>query len=388
MLHVSRLSRRTFLGALAALTPTLAGADQSDGLQPSDALAVSPLDDWGWVETTGGRYLVGELIIRNRTNEPRSLIELGIGDRAGRSTSIQLSGADLQSRLANPATNLAVETRTLAAGDAALLYLWERVSTTTAIGLASMNVAATASGGDRKTTSVPLKSPLLDPIAVHPPLAGGPWVALYDPNMARGHRRVAFARGTRLAVPARYAIDWVRLDEIGRPASGAADDFGQWYGFGVDVLAVADGKVVAARDSYPDVLTRVRPAKWTEDDVSGNHVGLELASGRFAFYEHLQRGSVRVKVGDQVRAGQPIARLGRSGVNSSGPHLHLHVGSDPSTLDSQGRPWSISQFTVVGGYPDIAAALGGAPWSSSGKTAIVQRLLPHSNEVVTFAPPA
>ena len=53
---------------------------------------------------------------------------------------------------------------------------------------------------------------------------------------------------------------------------------------------------------------------------------------------HLQRGSVQVKAGDNVRTGQPIARVGNSG-NLSEPHLHIHAvkaGSAASLLAGEG----------------------------------------------------
>jgi hypothetical protein len=384
----ARVSRRTFLGALACFTPVLASADQCDGDQPSDALAVSPLDSWGWVETTSGRYLIGELIIRNHRRVPSQLIELRAGDGTTGKPAIRLEGGDLLSRLAGVTNNLPVESRMVAADDSALIFLWEPVTDARTIRSMTLEVESSGTSSGRETIVVPLATPVTDPVTVDPPVSGGPWVALYDPQMPRGHRRVAFSRGGRQVVPARFAIDWVRLDEAGRTSAAAADDFGRWFGFGADVLAVADGKVIAVRDGYPDVLTRERPAKWSEDDVSGNYVGLELASGRFAFYEHLQRGSVGVRVGETVRAGQPIARLGRSGVNSSGPHLHFHVGSDPFPLDSQGRPWVLSQFELVAVYPDIMSALSGTPWPSRRDPAVsglVRNRMPATNSVVRFA---
>ena len=39
---------------------------------------------------------------------------------------------------------------------------------------------------------------------------------------------------------------------------------------------------------------------------------------------HLKRGSVLVKIGDRVSAGQPIGHVGNSG-NTSEPHLHVHA---------------------------------------------------------------
>jgi murein DD-endopeptidase len=384
----SSLTRRGFLGALASVAPVIASAGRRDGIQPSDALAVSPLDDWGVVETTSGRYLVGELIIRNQRQLPSVLLELRLGDEPSAPPTIRLASADLQSRMANASNNVPVPSPTLAVAESVLVFLWERIPGVSVRSVA-LDVGTDETAVGRATITATPTSPPVEPVRVQPPLAGGPWVALYDPHMPRGHRRVAFSRGSRVVVPARFAVDWVRLDEAGRPNAAEADDFGGWFGFGADVLAAADGRVVAVRDSYPDVLTRERPAKWTEDDVAGNYVGLELSSGRFAFYEHLQRESVRVKVGDSVRAGEPIARLGRSGVNSSGPHLHFHVSSDPSTLDAQGRPWALSQFQLLGGYPSITAALSGTPWSAaSGSTSsaplIARDRLPEPNSVVKF----
>jgi Peptidase family M23 len=378
------LTRRAFFGVLTVAAPGIANAGRGLGLQSSNGLDVAPLDEWTVVDTTSGRHLAGELLVKNSSGAPAQLIELRLGGPSAGQPLVRLSGPDLQSRLAHVANgNLPTGSLTLAPGSSALLFLWDHIPSGAAIQSAALDFTAAPDTAHR-TIPISLRTPLAEPQLVWPPLGGGPWVALYDPHMPRGHRRVAFARGSRQVVPARFAIDWVRLDQSGRPTDAAATDLGRWYGFGVDVLAVADAKVVAVRDSYPDVLTPERPAKWTDDDVSGNYVGLELASRRFAFYEHLQRGSVRVKVGDSVRAGQPIARLGRSGVNSAGPHLHFHVGSDPSTIDSQGRPYALSQFRILGQYPSMATALSSTPWSPVSGSNAAKNVLPEPGTVVEF----
>ena len=54
----------------------------------------------------------------------------------------------------------------------------------------------------------------------------------------------------------------------------------------------------------------------------------ENMSGIFATrYDHLKNGSILVKPGDHVVAGQKIAEVGSAG-RSSGPHLHFEVWSD------------------------------------------------------------
>jgi murein DD-endopeptidase MepM/ murein hydrolase activator NlpD len=67
-----------------------------------------------------------------------------------------------------------------------------------------------------------------------------------------------------------------------------------------------------------------------ERKILGNHVILALGHGRFAAYGHPQTGSVRVRVGQWVRRGQVLARVGNTRP-SGGPHLHFQVtdGQDP-----------------------------------------------------------
>ena len=67
----------------------------------------------------------------------------------------------------------------------------------------------------------------------------------------------------------------------------------------------------------------------------------------FAFYAHMQPGSLRVKVGDKVTRGQVLGLLGNTG-NSSEPHLHFQICSANSELGSEGLPYAFSSFEVQG----------------------------------------
>lgn len=51
------------------------------------------------------------------------------------------------------------------------------------------------------------------------PLREGNWAAIYSPVWQRGHRRVFFSFDDTDYLPGRFAIDFVRLDSIGRYAS-------------------------------------------------------------------------------------------------------------------------------------------------------------------------
>ena len=61
---------------------------------------------------------------------------------------------------------------------------------------------------------------------------------------------------------------------------------------------------------------------------------------------HLQRDSVAVEVGQRVRRGDMLGRLGNSG-NTNGAHLHFHV-SDAPGLEGEGLPFLIDSFGFLG----------------------------------------
>jgi len=83
---------------------------------------------------------------------------------------------------------------------------------------------------------------------------------------------------------------------------------------------------------------------------------LEIAPNVFAWYTHLRRGSLTVKVGDAVKAGAPIAKLGNTGP-SEGPHLHLGLVDKPDAIAGRSLPFVFDSFTLVGAI-DFDASKG------------------------------
>ncbi|HKE92705.1 MAG TPA: M23 family metallopeptidase, partial [Povalibacter sp.] len=219
-----------------------------------------------------------------------------------------------------------------------------------------------------------------------PPLRGGPWVALYDPAMMGGHRRMIYTLAGRARIPARFAIDWMLLDQQGNYARGDASKVANWYGYSADVLAVADALVVEAHDDVGNQHSiGESQGSMALEYASGNYIVLDLGNAVHAFYEHLQQGTLRVKAGDRVLAGQVIARVGNTGSSSSGPHLHFHVADGPATLAAEGQAYVFSEFEVVGAYDSIEAAVATKPWHDPGaKGGRHTQELPDANVVVVF----
>lgn len=101
---------------------------------------------------------------------------------------------------------------------------------------------------------------------------------------------------------------------------------------GVDVLAASSGRVTRLRDGVADVSVKAAGAPPVVGQECGNGVVIDHGGGWETQYCHLAQGSVRVKVGDAVVTGQPLAQVGLSG-NTEYPHLHITVRRDGATID-------------------------------------------------------
>ena len=173
--------------------------------------------------------------------------------------------------------------------------------------------------------------------------------AARDARAIRTHRRGILVFEGRVLISRRYAIDW-QQNQNGTTFSGDASDKHSYHAYGKPVLAVADSTVVTARDGLPDNVPGhnegFHPAvPITPDTVCGNHIVLDLGGQQFAYYLHLQPGSIRVKVGDHVRRGQVIGQIGASG-DAREPHLHFQVSTSSNPFAGEGLPYLIDHFRV------------------------------------------
>lgn len=101
---------------------------------------------------------------------------------------------------------------------------------------------------------------------------------------------------------------------------------------GVAVLAAAAGRVRAARDGAADASVRAAGNASVAGRECGNGVVLEHGDGWETQYCHLRRGSVRVKAGERVAAGDALGLVGLSGLTEY-PHLHLSLRRDGRVVD-------------------------------------------------------
>ena len=80
----------------------------------------------------------------------------------------------------------------------------------------------------------------------------------------------------------------------------------------------------------------------------------------FAEYGHLLQGSVRVRVGQHVRTGQQLGRLGSSG-NTTAPHLHFGLVDHADAVVANALPFEIDHFRFVGVVDPQSGQIIGTP---------------------------
>ncbi|NDE19200.1 MAG: M23 family metallopeptidase [Alphaproteobacteria bacterium] len=90
---------------------------------------------------------------------------------------------------------------------------------------------------------------------------------------------------------------------------------------GVDILAPFDGVVKAVRDGIEDINVDIGGLDKIKDQECGNGVVITTHDLE-AQLCHMQKGSISVKVGDRVLAGERLGSVGLSG-NTNHPHLYF-----------------------------------------------------------------
>jgi murein DD-endopeptidase MepM/ murein hydrolase activator NlpD len=191
------------------------------------------------------------------------------------------------------------------------------------------------------------------------PMAGT-WYVAVAPNLHLPHRWVANQE---------FAFDLAATGGDGRFHKGDGSRLDDYYAYGKDIRAVADGTVVEVATDATEANDRLRrPGESVKDFETrtvmaqnellaksykaplGNYVVLRHAGGEYSHYVHLKQGSVKVKAGDTVTRGQVIGQLGHTG-NSTEPHLHFQLTDGPDPLYSRSVPIVFKDLRVEGlGY--------------------------------------
>lgn len=388
------------LAMLGAVSPSLSQSLRSDEVLSS--FSVQPISAPNPVLGADDRvHLAYELLVANNSRLFVTLDKVEAVDPAG---------AALWSLEGDPLAALTMiyagSGRTVSPGGTAAVFMDVSFAKGTPLPAdVAVRITATrqAAGPDGKPVPMPADAPLPSTftftgastpigkpaVRIQPPLRGKGWIAVNGCcDSITSHRGAVIAVNGTLRVPERFAIDFVRIDDKGRLFVGPATALSSYPYYGTAVHSVADGVVVNLYDDTDEQVPS-EPAKGiTPANIGGNMLVIDIGGGAYAFYAHMQRGSLKVKLGDKVRAGDVIGLLGNTG-NTTAPHLHFHVMDGISPLDANGLPYVFDRFSSPGSVKDVGnedPTVTGAPFPiDAGRFAgdhIDQ--LPLNDQVVDF----
>ena len=301
--------------------------------------------------TDGKVHLAYELLLTNVLNQELTLTSLEV--RASDRTLLKLAG----DQLAHWTRVIGSPTPTTKLGPAQSAAMWLDVALDAgaavptdlvhAIGVSVPQPQPPLFPATMTETVAPVTVQTRRPPVIAPPLVGPNWMDANSCCDMTPHRMALNPLNGQLWAAERFAIDYVQLLADGRMFSGDKTKPESFPGFGADIHAVGDGRVVAVVDGLPEQVPGTNPSGLPLDQYSGNHIVEDLGDGNYALYAHLKTGSSKVRVGDRLDSGQVIGSLGNSG-NSDGPHLHFQLMTGPDPLRSNGVPFVLSSFTLDG----------------------------------------
>lgn len=163
----------------------------------------------------------------------------------------------------------------------------------------------------------------------------GNWVVLYGGEFREG----AAQRNLLLQ---QYAYEFSAMDGEGHRYKNDGKSNEDYFGYGKEVLAPANGIVIEAidgiRENSPGTRNPYAPI--------GNAIIIQHSLKEYSVLAYLKQGSIQVKVGDKVTKGQVLAQCGNSG-NATEPVIHYHLQDSPFMQTADGVKFYIEQAFVT-----------------------------------------
>jgi Peptidase family M23 len=338
----------------------------------------------------GSTRLVYEMQIVNYAKQPYVLD--AVEARAG-GTDVAFRGAELEGmirRFGYQGEPAGAANRTIEGGHGALVFLVLDLGKAKAPAMIDHTLRIMdEKGGPHEVALTPLSVSSEKPIVVGAPLRGQ-WMA--GDSVSNGpdaaHRRAVMVLDGRAYAAQRFAIDWVQVETVNGVTTtwkGPEDKNASYLCYDQPIYSVADGKVVGASDGAPENVphsqTYAIPINF--DNAAGNHVVVEIAPRRYVLYAHMRPGTVAVKAGDTVRAGQILGHVGNTG-SSAEPHLHMHIDDEPSFLGGNGVPYEFAAGEESGPVEANVSSPNTIAFGAIGPQHPFTDDYPAANALVTF----
>lgn len=133
-----------------------------------------------------------------------------------------------------------------------------------------------------------------------------------------------------------------------------------FYCYGQEIFAPCDGEIVTVIDGVKERKT----VHWLVDlaiglknavtfnenrdqfsQIAGNYLVIKKSANVYVVLAHLQTSSLTVSIGDQVKKGDLVGKVGHSG-NSTSPHLHFQVMDSQDIATAKGIPCLFEEYEL------------------------------------------
>ena len=139
-----------------------------------------------------------------------------------------------------------------------------------------------------------------------------------------------------------YAYEFSAKDTVGSRYRNDGKANEDYFGYGKEVLAPANGTIVEAidgiRENSPGFRNPYAPI--------GNAIIIQHSSREYSVLAFLKQGSIRVRVGDKVTRGQVLAQCGGSG-SATEPVIHYHLQDSPYLQTAKGIKFYFERAMVT-----------------------------------------
>jgi murein DD-endopeptidase MepM/ murein hydrolase activator NlpD len=389
---MNRLLRTIIIAALASVAqPALAEADLRVELVPSGPVHALALDG-----RLGVDLMIQNIAIINRGDEPAEVdsirIDLSTEGVVTSSNLVDLTGAvNGTAEMAGMAANgmglfLALqlldqaglgrfgETPPTLSTDAVLEPGEMLLAMSNYVVSATLPDSVTVTVGDGERSATASRRVVLRAGEDYAFPLRGIWNMRGLPGPRSHHRRIPSNE---------FALDFFKLGADGTLHEGDDTIADNSFGYGEDVLAAADGEVIAVvsdaiqdrafhtireDETREEAMRRIQSARMREMQVNfrralaGNYVTLRhhFSDGRIEYttYGHLAADSVTVEVGDRVNQGDVIGAVGDTG-DSSVVHLHVQVNDGPDPFYSRSLPLTLGNMRETFGGQDAGIFVRG-----------------------------
>ncbi len=143
----------------------------------------------------------------------------------------------------------------------------------------------------------------------------------------------------------RYAYDFeIRKDD--KPYKLDYHDKNNYYSYKQNIICPRDGVVFDLVNLYDDTkIVDERKVICDVKDIRGNYILIKHDNNEYSLICHILKDSFKVQIGDFVKEGQELAKVGNSG-NTMGPHIHYQVQNGYDYKTAKGIPITFKDVKV------------------------------------------